>query len=158
MNASQVQLNYKENAIRACADALRQAILDDWLDSGTLVPVPPSKSPTDALYDNRIERVCQLIRPGNIDVRNLVVQGKSMTASHERPPGNRITIAELVASYSIDEDLAEPTPTSIAVVDDMLTAGTHYRAMQTILAQRFPQAHIFGMFIARRIFPDEADF
>lgn len=158
VDASQAQLNYKTRAISTCAASLREAINDEWLNDGTLVPIPPSKAPTDPLYDNRMEQVCNLIRPGNVDVRNLVVQNKSMVASHQRPPGTRITIEELVASYSIDESLVVPQPNIIAVVDDMLTAGTHYRAMHTVLSQRFPQAVIFGMFIARRVFPDEDIF
>ncbi|MEO9778063.1 MAG: hypothetical protein ABJH07_07020 [Sedimentitalea sp.] len=158
VNASQAQLNYKAGAIRRCAASLRQAINDEWLDGGTLVPIPPSKVLSDPLYDNRMEQICNLIRPNNVDVRNLVVQNQSMIASHERPPGTRITIDELVASYSIDESLAEPHPSAIAVVDDMLTAGTHYRSMHTVLSQRFPQAYICGLFIARRVFPDEDEF
>ena len=135
---------------------MRAAINDKWLKFGTLVPVPPSKGLTDPLYDNRMERVCNLIWPGVADVRNLVVQNRSMQASHERDQDQqRITKDELVDAYSIDENVAEPAPTNIAIVDDMLTAGTHYRAMHHVLSQRFPDAQILGMFIARRIFPDD---
>jgi hypothetical protein len=35
----------------------------------------------------------------------------------------------------------------------VLTAGTHFVAMRTMLRDRFPQAPIFGFFIARRVFP-----
>lgn len=155
VNSSDGQLYWKGRAISHCAAALRYAIKDEWLNFGTLVPVPPSKSPTDPLYDNRMERVCNLIRPGNTDVRNLVVQNQSMVASHERAPGQRITIEELLDAYSIDETISDPAPTHIAIVDDMLTAGTHYRAMHQVLSQRFPEAFLFGVFVARRIFSDD---
>jgi hypothetical protein len=156
VNSSSGQLYYKEQAIGLCARAMRQAINDKWLETGTLVPVPPSKAPTDPLYDNRMEQVCNLIWPGVADVRNLVVQSTSMQASHERDQGQRrITKDELIAAYSIDEAIAAPVPTSIAIVDDMLTAGTHYRAMHHVLSQRFPDARIVGMFVARRVFPDD---
>lgn len=156
VNSSSGQLHYKSQAIMRCARSMREAINDKWLEIGTLVPVPPSKALTDPLYDNRMERVCDLIWPGVADVRNLVVQNTSMQASHERGQGQqRITKDELIVAYSIDETLAEPAPKSIAVVDDMLTAGTHYRAMHHVLSQRFPNARIVGMFVARRIFPDD---
>lgn len=156
VNSSPKQLHYKEQAIRRCARSIRKAINDKWLEVGTLVPVPPSKTLTDPLYDNRMGRVCELVWPGVADVRNLVVQNTSMQASHERGQGQqRITEDQLIAAYSIDETLAVPPPTSIAIVDDMLTAGTHYRAMHHVLSQRFPDARIVGMFIARRIFPDD---
>ena len=43
----------------------------------------------------------------------------------------------------------------IMIVDDVLTAGTHYRAMQTVLSQRFPGVPINAIFMARRVFPPE---
>lgn len=157
VNSSPGQLYYKNQAIIRCARSMREAINDKWLEIGTLVPVPPSKAPTHPLYDNRMEQVCNLIWPGVADVRNLVVQNTSMQASHERGQGQpRITKDELIASYTIEESFANPAPTSIAIVDDMLTAGTHYRAMHYVLSRRFPEAQIVGMFVARRIFPDDA--
>ena len=157
VNSSPGQLYYKEQAIERCARSMREAINDKWLQFGTLVPVPPSKAPTDALYDNRMERICNRIWPGVADVRNLVVQNVSMQASHERTQGqHRITKEELIDAYSIDETAANPAPRGIAIVDDMLTAGTHYRAMHHVLSQRFQGVQIVGMFVARRIFPEDA--
>jgi hypothetical protein len=158
VTSSPTVLNHKSRAIQTCATALRQAINAKWLDTGTLVPIPPSKAPTDPLYDNRMERVCELIRPNNIDVRNLVVQNQSMEASHERNGRPRITIDELIASYSINENITAPEPSYIGIVDDMMTAGTHYRAMHHVLSHRFPNAKLFGCFIARRILPDDDTF
>ncbi len=156
VNSSSGQLHYKGQAIEQCALAMREAINDKWLEIGTLVPVPPSKAQTDPLYDNRMARVCNLVWPGVADVRNLVVQNTSMQASHERDQGQqRITKEQLIAAYSINETIAAPSPKSIAIVDDMLTTGTHYRAMHHVLSQRFRDARIVGMFVARRIFPDD---
>lgn len=155
INSSAAQLRYKQQAIQKCAAALREAINPAWLDVGTLVPVPPSKCVNDPLYDDRMEQVCRLIRPERIDVRSLVKQDKSMPASHENQTGERNTVQSMIESYKIDETLVEPEPSHIAIVDDMLTAGTHYRAMHYVLSQRFPTAEFFGCFIARRVFPDE---
>ena len=47
-----------------------------------------------------------------------------------------------------------PFPREIGIVDDVLTAGTHYRAMHDTLRERFPQVPIIGIFIARRVFPE----
>jgi hypothetical protein len=47
-------------------------------------------------------------------------------------------------------------PRAIGVVDDVLTAATHFRAMKDVLATRFPGIPITGIFIARRVFPDDA--
>lgn len=120
-----------------------------------MVPVPCSKAFGHPDYDDRIERICTGI-PG-ADVRKLVRQTASTAASHEVQDGNRLTVSDLLEVYEIDESCANPPPSSIAIVDDVLTAGTHYRAMHTILSGRFPKAKIYGIFIARRVFPDPFD-
>jgi len=89
------------------------------------------------------------------DVRALVRQAASTTASHEVGQGDRVTVEDLLDLYSIDETIAAPAPQAIGIVDDVLTAGTHYRAMHTVLAARFPNVPIIGLFVARRVFPDD---
>ena len=122
------------------------------------MPIPCSKVEGDPDYDTRIEQICRGIGT-SVDVRRLVYQTASTTASHEAGDGERLTVQDLLNVYQINEALANPTPTSIGIVDDVLTAGTHFRAMKTVLSARFPDATIFGIFVARRVFPeDEVDF
>jgi len=151
--ASQAQLNYKAGAITRCGLALRQTLNVEWLRTATLVPVPPSKSPDHPDYDDRMLRVAQAMP--HHDIRNLVRQVGDFVPSHERAGQglNRISLEELLEAYSIDESLAAPPPVRIAILDDVLTNGTHYLAMKMKLAERFPQAEIIGLFIARRVFP-----
>ncbi len=59
--------------------------------------------------------------------------------------------------YRIDEQVAEPTPTALVVVDDVLTTGAHFKAAQSVLAERFPGVSVFGLFVARRV-PEAVDF
>lgn len=148
--------HHKARAISHCAQALRETLNPQWLAAATLVPVPSSKTPDHADHDDRIERVCRAISP-RIDVRNLVVQTASTVASHEAQPGERVALDTLRGLYRIDETLAHPAPSAIGIVDDVLTAGTHYRAMHEILAGRFPGAAIVGIFIARRVFATAAE-
>lgn len=148
------EMGHKARVIRSCSAKLSEILNDKVKKSATFVPVPPSKAVDHPEYDNRMEQVCRGIAPG-IDLRNLVVQATSMRASHERGEDDRITLQELLDDYTIDEDLTEPKPTVIVIVDDVLTAGTHFRAMVTVLSARFPGALIVGIFIARRVYPDE---
>ncbi len=115
--------------------------------------MPPSKARDHEEYDDRMVQVVNRIqKPFPVDVRELVVQTETIRAAHESPD-NRPTVTELVNIYVVDESLADPTPQAIAVVDDVLTAGTHYRAMHQVLSGRFPDIPIVGLFIARRVFP-----
>lgn len=144
---------HKGRAIKSCSALLKEAINADWLKIGTLIPVPPSKAKTDPLYDDRLLRVCQgIASPDALNIRELVIQTHTIRAAHENRH-NRPTVAELEAIYAIDERFCAPPPGAIAIIDDVLTAGTHFRAMHNVLSARFPGVQIVGMFIARRVFP-----
>lgn len=153
-------IQHKARAITQCATELARALNPAWLIGATLVPVPPSKIVSDPLYDDRMQRVCQRIGTvANIpvDVRILVRQRFSMHAAHESQ--QRPSVGDLVEAYEIDESLSAPAPTAIGVIDDVLTAGTHFRAMEEVLAERFPNVPITGIFWARRVFPPaESEF
>ncbi len=156
-SSSSAELRYKAGAIKQCAGYISAAINKDNLPGWTIVPIPPSKQRSDPTYDDRMLRVCELISAtAPLDIRDLVIQTQSTVAAHEAATGQRPTVDALLAVYSIDESIALPPPKSILLVDDVLTAGTHYRAMHTVLSKRFPGVPIQAMFIARRVFPSEA--
>ncbi|MGE0093733.1 MAG: hypothetical protein AB7T40_04385 [Alphaproteobacteria bacterium] len=142
------EYRHKLDAIQKCARDLSHALNREWLDGATLVPVPPSKARGTPEYDDRISQICRAIPASPIDVRELVVQRTSMDAAHVS--GNRPSVEELLAAYEIDEALTSPAPLRIAIVDDVVTAGTHYRAVHTLLSGRFPGIPVIGVFIARR--------
>ena len=147
---------WKVRAMSRCSDLIGGAINADWLKTGVLVPVPPSKAKGHPHYDDRLSRICRGIAATHpIDVRELVVQRSTIRAAHENP-GDRPSVAELESIYEVNENLCEPAFRAIAIVDDVLTAGTHYRAMHNVLCARFPWLPIVGMFIARRVFATAA--
>jgi hypothetical protein len=154
--AGQPGFHYKARAIATCGQSVGQALHPNWLGFATLVPIPGSKATGHPDHDDRVERICRLMRHPPPDVRNLVVQMRSTNASHEVGQGERVTVEELLEVYQINEAVAQPTPQAIGIIDDVLTAGTHYRAMHTVLSQRFPGTQIIGIFVARRVFPDDA--
>lgn len=148
---------YKTRAIRACSKALSEAINHQWLRTATLVPMPPSKAKSDPEYDDRMVQVARGVEPGfAVDVRELIFQTESLRISHAAG-AERVTVDELLRVYRIDENLADPGPRAIGVIDDVLTAGTHFRAAKKVLSDRFPGIRIVGFFIARRVFPPDED-
>ena len=48
---------YKEQAIQRVASAFRRALGTDPLSSLVFVPIPPSKTRNDPLYDDRVTRM-----------------------------------------------------------------------------------------------------
>jgi hypothetical protein len=150
--SSENELYYKRKAIGQVAAALRGSLNANALGTVTLVPVPGSKAIGHPDYDARMEQICRLIRLG-LDIRNLLVQSESTEAAHEAVDGDRIAVEDLLAFYSIDEALAAPPPTALWIMDDVLTAVTHFRITQIVLSARFPGTPIFGIFVASRVFP-----
>ena len=146
---------YKERAIRRAADAFGTALKPDAIDRLTFVPVPPSKAKEHPLYDDRLTRMLHAIRPHpSLDIREIIVQRVSTDAVHAgnvRPKPDRIE--EL---YRVDEALKTPIPNLIAIVDDVLTTGAHFRAASSFLSSHFPRTQMVGLFIARRA-PDTSD-
>ena len=147
---------YKERAIATAATAFRVALNTAFLDMATLTPMPPSKARTDPLYDDRVLRMLQTIRPAPaLDIRELLFQPVSTDAAHV--VAVRPRLEDLVGRYQVDGTLAAPAPRVIALVDDVLTTGAHFKAGQAVLQQAFPAARIVGLFIARRV-PEAIDF
>ena len=141
---------YKEQAIQQAATAFRRALGTVSLSSLVFVPIPPSKARDDPLYDDRVTRMLRAIGPaGTVDVRELIIQTTSTDAVHSRLV--RPTPSQVQDQYHIDEALTIPEPTFIAVVDDVLTTGAHFRAVRAVLTARFPSTRIGGLFIARRV-------
>ena len=147
---------HKERAIVVAAKALKNALMKSWLRSATFVPIPPSKAKHDPMYDDRMSRLIRAIDTEHpVDCRELVLQTGSTEAVHERD--DRPGPAEIRALYALDPDLMNPTPTHIAICDDVLTTGAHFKATQNILSDAFPDTQIVGCFIARRV-PEAIDW
>lgn len=149
------EYRYKESAIAQCSAWLSEAINPRWLETATLVPMPPSKEKTDPEHDDRIMQICQGINTSfTVDVRELVLQHESIPAAHENPDC-RLSVNELAGLYLVNEQEVSPSPNTIGIVDDVLTAGTHFKAMKHVLEDSFPGVPIWGLFIARRVFPGD---
>ena len=140
---------HKERAIREAAEAFAAALGRDALDRLTFVPVPPSKAKDHPLHDDRLVRMLRLMRSTPTDVRELVVQTESTEPAHAIDP--RPAPRQLASLYRIDDTLTELVPDSLAIVDDVLTTGAHFRAVSSVLGARFPNARVSGLFIARRV-------
>ena len=140
--------HYKGAAINRVAQMITSTIgnINDY----TFVPIPPSKCRTDAAYDDRmtaILRAAQGMNPA-LDFRELVQQNLSTVASHASTV-NRPTPDEIMANYSFDASQLRGIRGNIVIFDDVLTAGSHFKAMKKFLRQYLPDANILGLFVAR---------
>jgi hypothetical protein len=156
------QWPHKGARIMQAAQALHSAIREGDLNRMTFVPVPPSKSKTDPMYDDRMMRMLlilsNLIVTTNgypLDVKEIVSQNQSCSAAHDGGP--RPSPADLISRYSLDRSMLTSVRPIVVICDDVLTTGSHFRAMHNILHPHCSGARFMGLFLARRA-PEAADF
>ena len=143
---------YKARAINEISEMFLGAGADfnAWLKQATLVPIPPSKSKDDPLYDNRMLQVLQKLNvDGSLDIRELVLQRRSTPASHRSVV--RPSLAAIRRNYYINEQEAHGLGDSIGLFDDVVTTGAHFKAAKSLLTERFGDVTIYGIFVARRV-------
>ncbi|MFZ2316099.1 MAG: hypothetical protein WAW86_10650 [Gammaproteobacteria bacterium] len=82
-----------------------------------------------------------------LDIRNIITQSQTTQAAHFTQ--KRMSVNELCNIYDIDLSQIEPIPKNVFIFDDILTKGTHFKAVQKMLKTVWPNANMFGLFIAR---------
>jgi hypothetical protein len=150
---------YKISAINIFGQHLSDVLYKENLSGTVFVPVPPSKCKSDPLYDNRLVQVLETAQshiPENpFIIKEIVIQRHSTKAFHHT---SRMPPNSLIKYYEIDRSQLDFTPQRFVIFDDVLTTGSHFKAVQAILNKTFPNIEIVGLFLARRVFPVEDGF
>ena len=148
---------YKTRAINTVSAVVRRVISQADAERFTWVPIPPSKSSDHPDYDDRlIVTLGKAFRNYDADIRPLLIQSESTEADHET--NHRISPERLSEIVQVNPDCpTHPDPTVIALFDDLLTTGKHYKCCKSKLEDLYPGIPIVGVFAARRIFPDAID-
>lgn len=149
---------YKTRDIGHVAKCLRSFIREEDLEiSLTIVPIPPSKTRTHPDYDDRILRICTEMVSGlhTPDVKELICSTLDRDATHNQVVKPRP--CELMRNYQIVAELDYKPRSTIILIDDMLTTGTHFKACKNLLINSYTNIQIVGLFIARRIFAEPSD-
>lgn len=149
--SSHRELQYKERDIKKVGRIFSDCLADLSLNGAVaFVPMPPSKARDDPEYDDRMERVLWFMAHGhNTDIRCLLEQAESTAASH-LSGDDRIGVEQLYQNYHIRTELLDSLPDKVAVVDDMLTTGAHFKAAQRLINEHAPHTEVVGLFVARR--------
>ena len=142
------RFKHKGAAINFAAQALGVLLPAEWRQAGTFVPMPPSKVKDDPEHDPRLLKTLKAVKPLLSDVRELVLQSENVDSKQKglRPEDRS-------EHYYIHEKVSDPEPSLLFVVDDVLTTGSHFKAVQTVLARRFSDALVCGIFLARAVRP-----
>lgn len=140
--------HYKQEAIERVALIFSRGLKKEFLAQATLVPMPPSKVKGDPEYDDRMLQIAQKMGQG-LDIREMLSMKKSVVASHSRE--DRPTPDDLYDLMKIEAAVAKPKPSIVIILDDVLTAGSHFVAAKRHIEENYPEAKVIGLFVARRI-------
>lgn len=142
--------SYKIKAIRTCATYF-QGI--NW-STCSIIPIPPSMKRSDSLYDDRLLKVLTLANESlsaeyRFDIKDIIIQNESYEPSHLL--SKRPTYSELKARYKLESIDNSQLREKLIIFDDVLTVGSHFRAVKSLLKEAYPDKKIYGLFIARSI-------
>jgi hypothetical protein len=100
-------------------------------------------------YDDRMVQCLKLYcEQQPCDFQELITIGADMVASHST--SNRYSVAEIEANLHLDESLSQNLQPNIALVDEVLTTGAHYKAAERLIKRYFRNKRVCGIFVARR--------
>ncbi|MEZ5307996.1 MAG: hypothetical protein R2684_12695 [Pyrinomonadaceae bacterium] len=145
---------YKLHAIETVADWI--ASVDDllWDDPNSLwIPVPPSKSIEDKDYDDRLVKILESLKrkSTSFSFSELITVKESIEGSHNLADGMRPRPEDHLENFVVDETLILPEPKTVFVFDDVITTGSHFRAVDTLLRKKFRNTVVYGIFVARAV-------
>jgi hypothetical protein len=144
------QYAWKARSIRDVGAVLRASLNTQALPHTAIIPIPPSKPPGAEGFDDRMAQVARAIGP-QADVREALYTAHPREAMHLN--NNHRDPQALRASLAVDlARLGQPTP-NVVLLDDVLTTGCSFMVCQQIVREHWPEARVYGIFVARRIIP-----
>ena len=146
---------WKSRAIDLFAKAIVALIGEEAIrERITFVPTPPSRARDDPDYDDRLWQTLQIVSqlvPG-ADCRDCITQARSIPAFHKNE-GPRMPPSELSSLYAM-ESCGPEHRKHVIILDDVITTGSHFKAMQLVIRRHWPEAQIYGLFAARVYRPE----
>jgi hypothetical protein len=141
------QWPHKQRAAAQFANELRNILPPN----SVIAFVPTSKIPTDPDYDPRFDMVRDYLLRIRADIRveSPVSRTKSCDAVHSGGTRKRAAVRESLEWEGFKEE-----PETVMIIDDVITAGTHFRVIKDLIGQN-SNATVIGVFWARTVWPDE---
>lgn len=128
------------------------------LQSYVWVLMPSSKAKDDPNHDDRLMQLLRRVESLldiNLHLCEPFSLQKSLASSHKSTGSERLTLDELKHLYQFDQAALPENPSQIIVFDDVLTKGTHFKAIKQKLISVYGDINIVGLFICQTQLVDE---
>lgn len=147
INVSSKRLYYRDMAIKQFADELLELFQTDNFINQTIIVIPSSKIKTDIEYDDRMDKVCAILRNNpNIHIIEPIRRKYSRQSRHtvdtKRDINSEYNELEWICS-EWDNNIS-----TVVILDDIITSGASFKACQNLILQHYPNINIFGVFWA----------
>jgi predicted amidophosphoribosyltransferase len=139
------QWKYKNQAIAIIGTSIAASLNRALLPNAVLVAIPPSKPPTHAEFDDRIERVVAAAIP--FQCANVLKTAYPRSANHIGQ--NQRSVDSIYQSLEFTENAEASIRQTCILVDDVLTTGASFRACKRKLLELNGVERVLGFFGAR---------
>lgn len=138
---------YKLEAIAKIADILITGVFHNIDPSKIIIiPIPPSKTKADPLYDDRMLQVLEIVKKElSIQYVDLLSRPTNIVPLHQNQTPRSLSSH----TFNIANDnLSEFDDKQIIIIDDVITTGSTYKAAKNLISQNLNNK-IIGLFMAR---------
>lgn len=138
---------YKNEAIAKCSEFLNN--FDFQEKNPTIIPMPPSKKKGTPEYDDRLVQIINRVKKAKcLDIFDVT---ESIESTHTQDQSKDLNAIQNNLEISSSEEI----PDTVYVLDDVITTGSHFKAVKSIILKMNPDARVIGLFFYK---PEGSDY
>ena len=146
-------IRYKRNAISYFANLIINDISNLLPKDTIYIAAPTSKTRNSALFDDRLDQVVNILNIKGLSTSLKLEALSDITPSHSSGQNRNITdIKNNIIFYGFDPTRFQVNDfIKVAIVDDVITTGAHFKACKERILEKYPKAIVYGIFLAKTV-------
>jgi predicted amidophosphoribosyltransferase len=138
---------YKAEEIKSFACKILKIVVKDK-EKTIFCSMPTSNPRHDSEYDSRLDDIVDTIGKSGFRAENNLKTKKKTDPLHQK---RGVRDPEQIKKNTEFTRFHEPVPSTIFLVDDVITSGAHYKACNELIKAQYPKAKIVGLFLAKTL-------
>lgn len=138
---------YKNEAITKCSEFLSNFV---FLETNPIIiPAPPSKKKGTPEYDDRLVQIINKVQ--NAECLDIFDVMESVESTHTQDQSKDLSAIQ----SNLEISTSRKIPDLVYVLDDVITTGSHFKAIKCKILELNPNARVIGLFFYK---PEGSDF